>query len=179
LRPIVACAVLALAGAALAGCSKKIADVGAPPCPVVAVLADAAHLAVFRDGPGRDLTDIRYEADLGPIRGECVYRNKNAEVTVEMKLGITAKLGPADRDHLADVSYFVAVVDQQQHVLGRKEFQSALEFQPNQVQVQTLEELQEIIKLKKDQPGSDFNVIVGFMLSHEQVERNRAARGGN
>jgi hypothetical protein len=179
LRRIVACAVLALAGAALDGCSKKLTDVGAPPCPVVAVLADAAHLAVFRDGPGRDLTDIRYEADLGPILGECVYRDKNTEVTVEMKLGITAKLGPAEREHLADVSYFVAVVDQQQHVLARKEFKSALEFQPNQVQAQTLEELEEIIKLKKDQPGSDYNVIVGFLLNREQVDRNRAARGGS
>ena len=175
---LVAVVALLLGCAALDGCSRKIADVGAPPCPTVGVLADAAHLAVYRDGPGRDLTDIRYEADLGPITGECIYRDKNTNVTVAMKLRITAKLGPADRDRLADVGYFVAVIDQESHVLARKEFQSALEFPPDKVQIATLEELEEIIKLKKDQPGSDYNVLVGFLLSHEQVDRNRAARGG-
>jgi hypothetical protein len=169
---------LGLAGTALGGCTKKIADAGAPPCPTVGVLADAAHLAVFRDGPGRDLTDIRYEADLGPIRGECVYPKSKSNVTVEMKLVITAKRGPADRDRLADLGYFVAVVDQQEHVLARKEFQSTIEFAANQPQVQTLEELEQIIPLKDQQPGSDYSVLVGFLLSPEQVERNRAARGG-
>lgn len=178
MRTIAVGIALGLAGAALGACAKKNADVGAPPCPNVAVLADAAHLAVFRDGPGRDLTDIRYEADLGPIRGECIYRKRNTNVTVEMKLVITAKRGPADRDRLADLGYFVAVVDQEEHVLARKEFQSSIQFAPNQAQVQTLEELEQIIPLKEQQPGSDYSVLVGFLLSQEQVDRNRAARGG-
>ncbi|MBV8167866.1 MAG: hypothetical protein JO021_13815, partial [Alphaproteobacteria bacterium] len=75
-RPLIArgaagvVALLAL-GAALDGCRQRD-DVGAPPCPRVAVLADASHMAVYRDGPGRELTDIRYEADLARISGECV-----------------------------------------------------------------------------------------------------------
>jgi hypothetical protein len=171
---------LALAGAALDGCADKKADVGAPPCPSVAVLADAAHLVVFRDGGGRDLTDVRYEAQLGPITGECIYRKKNTNVTVEMKLRIVAKLGPAAAltDRGVDLGYFVAVVDQQSKVLARKVFQTQLQFPPNQAEMGTLDELEEIINLKQDQPGSDFNVIVGFLLDKEQVDRNRAARGG-
>jgi hypothetical protein len=166
-----------LALGALAGCNNKVADVGAPPCPRVAVLADAAHLAVFRDGPGRDLTDIQYEADIGRISGECIYTKKKTSVTVDMKLLITAKQGPAGRDRAADFGYFVAVVAGQTNVLARKEFQSKIEFTADQPEVATVEELQEIIQLKKDQPGSDFDVLVGFKLSPEQVARNRAAHG--
>lgn len=170
-------AALALAAAAaLAGC-KQQNDVGAPPCPKVAVLADAAHLAVFRDGPGRDLTDIRYEADIGRISGECIYKKKNTSVTVDMKLMITARRGPADRDNVADFVYFVAVIDAESHILARKEFPSQIEFAPEQAQVAAQEELEEIIPLKKDQPGSDFDVLVGFKLDPEQVQRNRAAHG--
>jgi hypothetical protein len=173
-----AAAPVALAAvAALAGCSNTRADVGAPPCPKVAVLADAAHLAVYRDGPGRDLTDIKYEADIGRISGECVYKKDLSSVRVDMKLMITGKRGPADRDHIADFVYFVAVIDGQSNVLARKEFPSQIEFAPDQAQVVTQEELEEIIKLKKDQPGSDFDVLVGFKLDHEQVQRNRAAHG--
>ncbi len=162
---------------ALAGCSKQVADVGAPPCPKVAVLSDAAHLTVFRNGPGRDLTDIRYEADIGRISGECVYKKNKTNVTVEMKLMISAKRGAADRDGIADLAYFVAVVDAQSNVLARKEYQSQIEFAADRPEVATLEELEEIIQLKKDQPGSDFDLMVGFRLTPEQVARNRAAHG--
>jgi hypothetical protein len=160
-------------GAALAGCFPKRDDAGAPPCPKVALLADAAHLTVYRDGPGRDLTDIKYEADLGRIAGQCVYRKKNTQVTVEMKLQINAKRGPADRDRIADLGYFVAILDGQANVLARQEFQSQIEFPLDQTQVATLEELEQIIPLKKDQPGSDFDVLVGFQLTQEQLQRNR------
>jgi hypothetical protein len=169
--------VLALAAvAALAGCRQRD-DVGAPPCPKVAVLSDAAHLALYRNGPGRDLTDIKYEADIGRISGECIYKKGNTAVTVSMKLLITAKRGPADRDRLLDFVYFVAVVDAQSNILARREFPSQIEFAPEQPQVVTVEELEEIIKLTKDQPGSDFQVLVGFKLDRDQVEQNRKAHG--
>jgi hypothetical protein len=167
-----------MALAALGACSSNRTDPGTPPCPKVAVLADAAHLAVFRDGPGRDLTDIRYEADLGRISGECVYKRRNTSVTVEMKLSITARRGPADRDRIADLAYFVAIVDAQSNVLARQEFQSQIAFPIDQSQVATQEELEQIIPLKKDQPGSDFDVLVGFKLTPEQLQRNRGGRGG-
>jgi hypothetical protein len=169
-----ALALLAL-GAGLAGCRSQN-DVGAPMCPRVAVLADAAHLVKYRDGPGRDLTDVLYEADLGRISGECIYTRRNTRVTVAMKLTVTAKRGPADRDGIADLAYFVAIVDNQSKILARQEFDSQLEFEPTQTQAATLEELEQIIPLQKDQPGSDFEVLVGFRLTPEQLQRNRAGR---
>ena len=166
-------ALVAALGAALAACAGKKDDAGAPPCPKVGVLADAARVTVYRDGPGRDLTDIKYEAQLGRIAGECIYRKRNTQVTVDMKLQINAKRGPADRDRIADVGYFVAILDGQSNVLARQEFRSQIEFPQDQAQVATLEELEQVIPLKKDQPGSDFDVLVGFKLTPEQLERNR------
>lgn len=175
LRRVVTLAALLLAGAAVDGCnSRQKDDIGAPPCPKVGVLADAAHLTTFRDGGGRDLTDVVFEADFGRIAGDCVYRKRNTNVTVEMKLVITAKRGPADRARVADIGYFVAIVDQQSNVLARQEFRSTVEFPGDQSQVNVLEELEQIIPLKKDQPGSDYDVLVGFKLSPEQLQRNRA-----
>ena len=176
-RAAASLAALFALGAALDGCKSNIADPGTPPCPRVALLADAAHLAVFRNGPGRDLTDIVYEADLGRISGQCIYTRSKSKVTVAMKLTIAAKRGPADRGGVADLPYFVAVVDRQSHILARQEFDTAIGFQPDQTQAATVEELEQIIPLKKDQPGSDFEVMVGFRLTPEQVKRNRASEG--
>jgi hypothetical protein len=157
---------------ALAACSRRN-DAGAPPCPKVAVLADASHLTVFRDGPGRDLTDVQYEADLGRITGECIYNRRSTNVKVDMKLVVAARRGPADRNRIADYVYFVAIVDSQSNVLARQEFASQVQFPPDQSQVVTLEELEQTIPLEKNQPGSDFDVYVGFKLTPEQVQRNR------
>lgn len=162
----------------LAGCSSTNPLAGTanvPPCPKVAVLTDAAHLTVFKDGAGRDLTDVKYDAEFGRITGECIYNKRdNGKVTVEMTLQITARRGPADRDRLADVDYFVAVVDRQSNVLGRQEFQSRIQFPSDQTENTTQDELEQIIPLKKDQAGEDIDVLVGFKLTPEQLERNRA-----
>lgn len=162
------------AALALAACASNRVDSRAPPCPKVAVLADASHLTVYRDGPGRDLTDVRFEADLGRIVGECIYKKGNTTVTVDMKLAISARRGPADRDRAADFTYFVAIVDLDANVIARQEFRSQVVFRPEQTQLVSLEELEQVIPLKKGQPGSDFDVLIGFKLSPEQVERNRA-----
>jgi hypothetical protein len=174
LRYAPAAVALLVAGLALAGCgSSQKAASGAPPCPKVAVLSDAAHLTVYRDGPGRDLTDVVFEAELGRIAGDCVYKKRNTSVTVEMKLAVVARRGPADRDRAAVFEYFVAIVDSQSNVLARQEFRSQVTFRPEQTQLVSLEELEQVIPLKRDQPGSDFDVLIGFKLTPEQVERNR------
>jgi hypothetical protein len=157
----------------LAACGRGRTDAGAPPCPKVAVLADAAHMTVYRDGPGRDLTDVQFEADLGRITGECVYDRRITNVKVDMKLVVTAQRGPADRNRVANYAYFVAIVDNKATVLARQEFTSQVEFPADQSRVATLEELEQTIPLEKGQPGSDFDVYVGFKLTPEQVQRNR------
>jgi hypothetical protein len=158
---------------ALTACSSR-KDAGAPPCPKVAVLADASHMTVYRDGPGRDLTDVVFEADLGRITGECVYNRASTNVKVDMKLVVAARRGPADRDRVATYTYFVAIVDKDSNVLARQEFNSQVAFPGDQTRVASLEELEQSIPLEKKQPGSDFDVFVGFKLTPEQVERNRA-----
>lgn len=163
---------LLMAGLALVACKSRT-DAGAPPCPKVAVLADASHLTVYRDGPGRDLTDVQFEADLGRISGECIYNRRSTNVKVDMKLVVSALRGPADRNRVASYAYFVAIVDNKGSVLARQEFTSQVQFPGDQSRVATLEELEQTIPIEKNQPGSDFDVYVGFKLTPEQVERNR------
>lgn len=172
-RPAAGAALLmaALALGACGGSGRQ--DAGAPPCPRVAVLADASRLVIYRDGPGRDLTDVIFEADLGRITGECIYSRRKDNVKVDMKLLVTARRGPADRSRTGTFDYFVAIVDTQGQVLARREFRSQVVFQPEQTQIASQEELEQSIPLKRDQPGSDFDVFVGFKLTPEQVERNR------
>ena len=42
-------------------------------CPAVFILQDAQNLTRFKPGPGRDITDIRFEAEIFDFRGQCNF----------------------------------------------------------------------------------------------------------
>ena len=161
-----------LAGVGLAGCSS-VQDSTLPACPAVSVLADAGHMQQFRDGPGRDLTDLVLEAKLGPITGECSYNRKQTEVTVAMKLAIEARRGPASTAKEAKLDYFVAVIDNSDTVLARQEFSTLLTFPATRGAVAGTEELEQRIPLKENEFGDAYRVLIGFKLTQDQLDRNR------
>ena len=57
---------LAACGESINPFSKDVIDVGCPSA--IGALKEAEELTRFRDGPGRDLTDVRFEARIGPHR---------------------------------------------------------------------------------------------------------------
>ena len=67
----------ALLAAGLAGCSAyeyvtdKISDPIVLSCPEYLVIADAASLVRFRDGPGRDLIDVDFETEIIRVQLAC------------------------------------------------------------------------------------------------------------
>jgi hypothetical protein len=72
------------------------------------------------------------------------------------------------------VGYFVAIVDADQRVIGRAEFNAPLEFKSGVRQVAVIEELEQRIPLPAGKAAAGFDVLVGFLLSAEQLNLNRA-----
>ncbi|MFY7962263.1 MAG: hypothetical protein ACOVVK_19465 [Elsteraceae bacterium] len=164
----------------LAGCSASTDTTGVPSCPRTAIIADASRLVQF--GPGQTQVAqgapqaIALEARITRIGGECVYPKNKANVTVNMNLTIEARRNSPDLSAGATtVSYFVAVVDADQRVLGRVEFSSALEFKNGERQTAVIEELEQRIPLPSGRAAAGYDVLVGFLLTPEQVNLNRAS----
>jgi hypothetical protein len=170
-------AVLALALGA-SGCSwfEKAAEGPTPPCPEVSILADAAAISKFRDGAGRDLTDLLFEAEMTGVSGECQYDRKRTKVTINANLAVESARGAAERNGLADIAYFVAVVDLNKRILGRQEFDTRIEFPPNTSRVAIREELEQTISLKPGETGEAYRVLIGFIVDRDQLARNRTPR---
>ncbi len=80
---------LALLVAGCGICAKK-ADLR--PCPRVSILNDASLITIYRDGGGRDLTDIAFEARITRITSNCGYRGER--LRSEAKIEIIATRGP-------------------------------------------------------------------------------------
>lgn len=160
-----------LAGAlAVAACAG---DEPPKPCPEVVLLADAAKQVKF-SGRGRDLTDVLFEAELEAGRQICSYDEN--ELDVDLQVRVIASRGPANSDRLANLNYFVAVARNDRTVLARQSFDIAIPFPGNRTRVSGLEEIGQVITLSPGEDGSNYLIYLGFDLTPEELEFNRANR---
>jgi len=172
LKPAAAIAALLVLGWALAGCTKS----GPPkPCPRVGVLDDAQRLVRFNPGGGRDLTDIRFEAEIGVRSGRCEYTSRDSQLEVEMAVEIQAVRAP-NAGKQGEFEYFVAITDRSQRILAKQVFTAVIPFETDRRAAGALEELVETIPLKPGQLGNEFEIVVGFQLSPDELAYNRQLR---
>jgi hypothetical protein len=161
-------AALALIGGMLSGCAWFKSD-PPPPCPRVSILLDAARLVQFRPGPGRDLTDVEFEAEIVGVTSACVFRDNNRRVVVTATAQIVAQQGPAAKGSQATVPFFVAVAEGEQRVLAKSQFESRIDFPAG-----VTEESEQNIPLPAGRTGVEFDVLVGLQLNPDQLQYMRA-----
>lgn len=170
LRPVAA----ALLPLALASCSV-FQPTQSPPCPPVYILGDADKLIKFRPGPGRDLTDVEFEAEITGYKGGCKYDSKGAEV--DLQVSFTVKRGPGNAGSTADFSYFAAVPYFYPSAEAKGEFPVTVSFPSgtNYVKYTDGEVLMRIPVKDKDVIDK-YEVYLGFQTTPEELERNRQGK---
>ncbi len=158
-----------LLAALAAGCSSDKPEAA---CPRGVIPADAANITHFRDGPGRDLTDVVAAGHIQNFLIQCKYSKK--DVDIDLQIAITADRGPADRTRAADFDYWVAVVDPDRKVLQRTPFRVHFEFADNVTHLGTIEQIEPIIPLKDVMKGPNYQIWMGFQLTEDQLKWNRS-----
>lgn len=166
LLPLIALALL------LSSCSWFRKD---PPlaCPRLGIVADAADLARYRPGSGRDITDQLFTARIGDVAGNCLI--DKASANIDMKVSIVAERGAAMADPGADIEYFVAVTGPGDQILAKETFRTRLDF-AGRNRSGVAEELSQRIPLPGDSDPADYAVLVGFQLTPEELADNRRRR---
>jgi len=155
---------------ALAGCSW-FAKEETPACPRAAILAQARAVPVYRDGPGRDPTDITYEVGIGSLKGECSYDTDEGRTTITsvLSIGIEAKRGPAGESDRVEVPYFVAVVDPARNILAKQVFRPELVFEKSGIRTGTVEEIEQDIPISAEFAGQDYQIYIGLQIGRDQL----------
>lgn len=151
------------------------------PCPDYRILADAARIVQFRDGPGTDLVDVNIDGQLGDLTMECTTdvdkETKSGTMVVEVRVSFGAKRGPANATKRAVLPYFISVTDQKRNVLYREEFQIAVIFPGNQSAVQFFGEPVKLeLPLSPKITSRDYRIYTGFKLSRAQLQYNRRTK---
>lgn len=147
-------------------------------CPRPGILPDANTVAVFREGGGRDITDMVVQAQVVEVRVDCTYAKRSARpsVTLELQIAIAAERGPADRTRRAVVPYFVAIVDAERNIIAKENFTAAFEWTDNRPRVGRVDVWEPYIPLARNMDGPSYQVMVGFQLTADQLAWNRSQR---
>lgn len=161
---------VAVAFAALSSCSmfdnSKQFD-----CPVVGVPRETATLTRFRDGPGRDLTDVVFDVGVRNAKVDCKYSSSG--VAIDLGVLFAAERGPAATTRTATVPYFIAIVDPDRNILAKEVFSTTLTFPPNVSQTAVADQTEETIPLPKNKSAEAYGIVVGMQLTPDEIEYNR------
>lgn len=161
-------------GLALAACAGQTTTSTVPPCPRVGILADAARMTIFRDGPGRDITDVQSFSQIAGFSGSCYYEDRQRTVMVDLRIELTSERGAAaNGPRTADLPYFVSILDKNREIIAQQDFTLRADYPANSIRIGLFDELEQRIPLKAGEFGDAYEVLIGFRLTLDQLEWNR------
>lgn len=176
---LVAAGVLA---ALVAGCGGDDAKDLAP-CPSARVMGEPSELTRFGEGPGRDPTDILFEAAFIRVVGECSYDDDGGEIDIELNVVIDVLRGQANRDGEVSFRYFVAVAERgedigpQPAVHGRKAFAVQASFPETRRNIRYADLLEITIPRPDARSVRGYVLYLGFELTPEELAYNKRKLG--
>lgn len=175
-----AIAVLA-AGLMLASCGSnpvtRALDTrsNAGPCPPASALYDAARI-VELDGEGINYTNIAYTGEITGVELRCRYvedQPLRAEVVLDFAFG----KGPRATANAHTYNFWVAVTRRSSKVLAKEYFSVDANFGSGRVagRQEVIEDIL-IPRLDESISGANFEIVVGFDLTEDQLAFNREGR---
>lgn len=146
-------------------------------CPTTGILSDASVMRVFAGGSAANAGDVAY--DLEFMRAsllECEL-NEEHELTAKIRFDARAQSGPALSDNTIRYPYFVAVLDPAGKVLSKTVREGEAKFKSGSTLTRFGMEYDDIkFTVPEGKDGLGYEILIGFQLTREQVEFNRALK---
>jgi hypothetical protein len=170
----------AMAGAAalflVASCAEKAPP---PACPGWGMLQDQATITAFRDGPGRDITDIQYKARIVAPPGECEYFLDEKRMVLSFTVVFDIEPGPTADAAQIRIPYFVAIVRKGNVLIDKPGFKENFEAIATLPENRTSFRYQDApidieLPIGDDLNPRDIEILFGFQLTEDQLNYNRA-----
>ena len=162
--------------------TDKLTDPIILKCPTYWVVSDAASVVKFRDGPGRDLTDVNYEGEIIGVQLGCISnvdrKTRTGTMDVDVTVRFNAARGPANRDRKARFDYFIRVLDPNRNILKGEDLSVVINFPGNLTRLQfrspplTFE-----LPITSKWPNSYYRIFAGFKLTRDELDSNRKKSG--
>ena len=159
--------------AALSSCAL-LQKKDAPACPNVLIPEDSSQLVIFRQGPGRDLTDILVQAEFEGFQGSCTYDVEDRKVELRLSPFVLVARGPASDESAFSLDYFVALAAPDGEILNKQVFKARFTLPDGLMRGRVRDEEIELTAQLPDLfEGPDYTAYIGFQLTREQLDYNR------
>jgi hypothetical protein len=146
------------------------------PCPYVKVLYDAARYVEFT-GAREVSSDVAYSGEIEGIQADCLY--KAAEpIVVDMAIRFDLGKGPQAQSASKSYRYWIAVTERNKAILEKQYFDLPVQFPAGQDRVVKVERFQGVTipRAAATVSGNNFEILVGFDVTPQQAEFNRAGK---
>ena len=142
------------------------------------ILDDAKNLVRFKPGPGRDVTDILFEAELVNFRGSCRYKQVEGKwkAEVDLTVQIAVQRGTARPNRRITFNYFAALPGFQSSVDGKSVFPVMGTFKDLERRRLYQDEIKISLPLRNPAEGASQKIVLGIQLSRETLKYNRSRR---
>ncbi len=171
-------AVTSVLAFSLAGCesqSKGALERNPAPCPNILVLNDAARLIEFDGEPSLD--NVGFTGEITNVTLSCRYFDEKP-ITGSLEVDFAFGKGPSAVGNTKDYTYFVAVTRRDREVIAKKEFTVRGSFGNSSNVDEAKEKINSFVIPRADDKtsGTNFEIIVGFALTRDQVLYNRSGK---
>lgn len=146
----------------------------AGPCPLMGVLYDNARLVDFAEPNNERYANIEYTGEMQGIRGLCRYIGDDP-ITMSVELEMAFGRGPASTADRQTYRYWVAVTRRGVAPIEKQYFDVDVRFPRDEAVVTRTERIERIVipRANEEVSGENFEILVGFELTPEQLQFNR------
>jgi hypothetical protein len=175
-RGVKLAAVLALAVSVAACGTMRKGSVAngqnAGPCPLMGVLYDAARMVEIQGE--ESFANVGYTAEMRGVSGLCRYVEADP-ITMNLDIEMAFGKGPKATSQEHTYKYWVAVSRRDLAPLTKQYFTIDVKFPNNADRVTQIAKIDKITipRANKDTSGVNFEILVGFDLTPEQLAFNR------
>jgi hypothetical protein len=150
-------------------------DPNVGPCPVVGALYDANRVVDVQGVERHE--NVGFTAQIEGVRGFCRYINDNP-ITMEIEIDFAFGKGPKAEGDRHSYPYFVSVTRRDRLVLAKEKYAMDVSFPRGKDIVRRTEKVDGIVipRATATVNGTNFEVIVGFDLTPEQLAYNRSGK---
>lgn len=145
------------------------------PCPVAGVLYDTQRLVEVGEVERHE--NVGFTGEIEGVKGFCRYVGKNP-ITMEIEIDFALGKGPKAAGDEREYKYFVSVTRRDRLVLAKDVSSFKIKFPKGADVVRHRETVKGIVipRATETVSGTNFEVIVGFDLTPEQVAYNRSGK---
>jgi hypothetical protein len=147
------------------------------PCPLMGVLYDTARVVKFNQPNVQRYANIEFTGEMQGVSGFCRYVESDP-IRMNMEIEMAFGRGPAATADHQTYRYWIAVTRRGRAPIEKVYFDVDVRFPRGQQVVTHRERIDEIVipRANADVSGENFEILVGFELTPEQLQFNREGR---